>query len=114
MPLPRSRLCSAKRGNRMSRPLALAVGLAALGTVTYAQVAPTIEPLRFQEVVTVKGATRDQIYTAALAWFADAFKSGKDAVVQNNLAATLIGTGVEKCKPLFFDNLCGGSIRYRV
>jgi hypothetical protein len=41
---------------------------------------PVPTPLQFQEVVQVAGATRDQLYDAALAWFPSAFKSGKDVL----------------------------------
>lgn len=57
---------------------------------------PTAEPLQFQEVVTVEGATRDQLYAAALAWFPAVFKSGKEVLqVQNREAGMLVGTAFE-------------------
>ena len=74
-------------------------------------------PLQFQEVVAVDGATRDQLYNAALAWFTEAFKSGKDVLqVQNREGGTLIGTGVAQYEPvvLMASSCTRGVLRYRV
>src|SRR6266404_8582704 len=79
--------------------------------------APTPSPLQFQEVVQVEGATREQLYFAALAWFPSAFKSGKDVLqVQNKEAGMLVGTGVERYEPaIFISSSCTrGSLRYHV
>jgi hypothetical protein len=78
---------------------------------------PTPGPLQFQEVVTVEGVTRDQLYNTALAWFPEAFRSGKDVLqVQNKDAGTLVGTGTEKYEPVvFIGSACTrGVLRYRV
>ncbi len=98
---------------------------ALLAAVAYAQQptpttpipTPTPGPLHFQEVVTVEGASRDQLYNAALAWFPEAFKSGKAVLqVQNKEAGQLIGTAAETyTSPFLTASSCiNGSLRYRV
>jgi hypothetical protein len=52
---------------------------------------PESKPLAFSEVVTVVGATKDQLYNAALAWFGDGFGSAKSVLgVQDKLRGRLV------------------------
>jgi hypothetical protein len=86
-------------------------------TLTTPGPTPTPGPLQFQEVVTVEATTRDQLYNAALAWFPEAFRSGKDVLqVQNKDAGMLVGTGAEKYEPAVFvgSSCTSGLLRYRV
>jgi hypothetical protein len=78
---------------------------------------PTIGPLQFQEVVQVEGATRDQLYDAALLWFPSVFKSGKDVLqVQNKDAGMLVGTAIEPYEPpmLNASSCTRGTLRYHI
>lgn len=79
--------------------------------------APTVGPLQFQDVVTVEGATKAQLYDAALRWFPTVFKSGKDVLqLQDKEAGLLVGTAIEPC-PYSGGLLVGslnGRLRYRV
>ena len=78
---------------------------------------PTPGPLRFQEVVQVEGATKGQLYDAALRWFPVAFRSGKDVLqIQDKEAGTLAGTAVEpyRWSGGLLVGTFGGTILYRV
>jgi Domain of unknown function (DUF4468) with TBP-like fold len=94
--------------------LALVGFLTASVTPAESQKVPVTGPLRFQEVVSVGRATRDQIYSAALVWFSQKFGGAKDGVDQNKLAGVLIGRGEEKYVPPFMAHACRGWRRYRV
>jgi hypothetical protein len=102
------------KGRNMKRAFVLAVVLTVIGAGAYAQRLSTAEPLQFQEVVAVNGATRDQIYNAALEWFSGTFNDARSELIPNRLAATLTSTGFEKYVPLFMSSSCSGWIRYRV
>jgi hypothetical protein len=96
--------------------------VASFAAVTYAQQptpapTPPRSPLQFQEVVTVEGATRDQLYNSALAWFPEAFRSGKAVLqVQNKEAGQLVGAASERyVSPVFMSGSCiTGSLHYHV
>lgn len=98
----------------MTHALALAILLATVDPVAHVDEGPTTGPLRFQEVVTVADATRDQIYSTALAWFSQAFGGPKGVVVENKLAGMVTGTGAERYLPPFMSTSCSGWLRYRV
>lgn len=78
---------------------------------------PTPGPLQFQEVVQVEGATKGQLYDAALRWFPVTFRSGKDVLqIQDKEAGTLAGTAVEpyRWSGGLLVGTMGGTILYRV
>jgi hypothetical protein len=55
-----------------------------------------LKPLEFSEVITAEGLTKDQLYSAAQAWFGNTFRSAKTVFdVQDPVAGRIIG------KPLF-------------
>lgn len=98
----------------LTRAALLTVSLALDGAVAHAQQRPATGPLRFQETVTVPGATRDQIYNTALPWFSQTFTGPKESVAQNSLAAVLTGAGAQRYLPPFMGTSCSGWLRYRV
>jgi len=58
--------------------------------------ADDLKPLEFSEVVTADGLTKEQLYSAAQAWFGSTFRSAKTVFdVQDREAGRIIG------KPLF-------------
>jgi len=65
--------------------------------------------------VTVDGASRDQLYDAALAWFTHTFRSSKDVIqVQNRESGTLIGKSLFEYDPVVFiaSGRISGVVRY--
>jgi hypothetical protein len=81
--------------------------------------APTPGPLQLQEVVQVEGATKDQLYDAALAWFPSVFVSGKAVLqIQNKEAGMLVGSAITDHsfarKILLSTYDCPGRISYNV
>ena len=74
-------------------------------------------PLQFQEVVQVEGATRDQLYDAAVLWFGRTFQSSKDVLqVQSRESGTLIGKALFAYEPVIFMASSGirGVVRYTI
>lgn len=78
---------------------------------------PSPGPLQFQGVVMVEGATRDQLYDAAVLWFGRTFQSSKDVLqVQSRESGTLIGKALFTYEPVVFAGKNGirGVVRYTV
>lgn len=98
----------------MNRVVAVGVLVASINSLTLAGELRTSQELRFQNVVPVPAATRNQIYDAALDWFSEAFQGPKASVEQNRLAGLLTGRGAERYVPPFLSTACTGWIRYRV
>jgi hypothetical protein len=98
----------------VNRVVAVGVLVASINSLSLAGELRASKELRFQNVVSVPGATRDQIYDTALGWFSEAFKGPKASVEQNRLAGLLTGRGAERYVPPFMSTACCGWIRYRV
>jgi hypothetical protein len=78
---------------------------------------PESKPFAFSEVVTVEGATKDQLYSAALAWFGDAFRSAKTVLdVQDKDAGRLVAKPSFTYTPKVFVGSARikGAVRYEV
>ncbi len=74
-------------------------------------------PLQFQEVVQVDGASKDQLYSAALTWFGQTFGSGKEVLqTQDREGGTLVGRALFKYEPVIFmgSNGIRGVVRYTI
>ncbi|MBP9946337.1 MAG: DUF4468 domain-containing protein [Vicinamibacteria bacterium] len=77
--------------------LASLPALLVLAQVATATPAPGPVAIAVTEVVQTEGKSADQLYSAALAWFPTAFKSGKAVLdVQDKAAGKLIGKAVER------------------
>ena len=98
----------------MNRVVAVGVLVASINSLALAGELRASKELRFQKVVSVPAATRDQIYDTASGWFSEAFKGPKASVEQNRLAGLLTGRGAERYVPPFMSTACAGWIRYRV
>jgi hypothetical protein len=98
----------------MNRLAAAAILLVTINSAAQALEGASGNELRFQDVVPISGASRDQIYRAALEWFSDAFDGPKASLEQNKLAGILTGRGAERYLPPFLSTACSGWIRYRV
>lgn len=74
-------------------------------------------PLIFQEAVEVDGVSTDQLYSAALVWFAQTFGSGKEVIqVQDREAGTIIGKALFQYKSVVWGGGSGidGDVSYLV
>jgi hypothetical protein len=72
-------------------------------------------PLQFQKVVTLDGASRDQLYDAALAWFTRMFQRSKEVIqVNDRQSGTLIGKSLFEYHPVVFiaSGRIAGVVRY--
>ena len=98
----------------MNRVIAVGVLVVSINSLALAGEPRASKELRFQSVVSVPAATRDQIYDTALGWFSETFKGPKASVEQNRLAGLLTGRGAERYVPPFMSTACTGWIRYRV
>jgi hypothetical protein len=73
--------------------------------------------MQFQDVVRVEGASKDQLYSAALAWFGQTFVSGKEVLqIQDRDGGTLVGRPLFKYEPvaLVASNGIRGVVRYTI
>jgi len=62
-----------------------------------------LKPLEFSEVVTADGFTKDQLYSAALAWYGSAYRSAKAVFdVQDREAGRIVGKPLFKYEPSRF------------
>ena len=60
-------------------------------------------PLHFSEIVQVHEASKDQLYSAALAWFGHTYRSGKDVLqTQDREGGTIIGRALFRYEPVIF------------
>jgi Domain of unknown function (DUF4468) with TBP-like fold len=78
---------------------------------------PESKPLAFSEVVAVEGATKDQLYSAALAWLGDTFRSAKTVLdVKDKDAGRLVAKPSLAYAPKVFVGSARikGSVRYAV
>ena len=58
--------------------------------------------IKYSEVVVVEGATKEQLYQKARAWFNDAFKSSKDVIqIQDKETGELAGKGIMTSTVIF-------------
>jgi hypothetical protein len=99
---------------KMKRRVVAVILAAMINAVARALEGTAGDELRFQDVIPISGATRDQIYSVALEWFSDAFKGPKASLEQNRLGGILTGRGAERYRPPFMSTACSGWIRYRV
>jgi hypothetical protein len=61
------------------------------------------KPIEYIEVVSVDGLTKDQLYSAALAWFGETFKSAKNVLdVQDREAGRIVGKPLYQYEPTVF------------
>ncbi len=59
-----------------------------------------LKPLEFSEVVIAEGFTKDQLYSAALAWYGSAYRSAKAVFdVQDREAGRIVGKPLFKYEP---------------
>jgi hypothetical protein len=84
------------------------------GAVADAQEKAATGPLRFQEIVTVQGGTRNRIYSTARAWLSETFMGPKDSVVQDIRTGILAATSAQRYVPPFMGTSCSGWLHYRV
>ncbi len=62
-----------------------------------------IKPLMFSEVIPSEGRTKDQLYSAAVAWFGETFQSAKNVIdIQDREAGRIIGKPLFKYTPVIF------------
>jgi hypothetical protein len=78
---------------------------------------PESKPLAYSDVVVVDGATKEQLYSAALAWFGDAFRSAKTVLdVQDKDGGRLVAKPSFAYTPKVFVGSARikGTVRYAV
>jgi hypothetical protein len=108
------------RGRPIVFAASLACALAANAQApspTPAAPSPESAAFEFSEVVPVEGAMKDQLYSAGLAWFGDAFRSAKAVLdVQDKDAGRLVGKPSFAYTPKVFVGSARikGAMRYTV
>ena len=75
------------------------------------------KPIEYVEVVIADGLTKDQLYSAALAWFGETFRSAKNVIeVQDREAGRIIAKPLFQYEPTIFmaSARIRGVVRYNV
>jgi hypothetical protein len=101
--------------------LCLSLSILIMGCMTYQppakMTADDLKPLEFSEVILAEGITKDQLYSAAQAWFGNTYRSAKAVVdLQDPTAGRIIGKPLFRYEPsrLLGSARIRGVVRYSV